>query len=104
MRVLDRNLDRRERHGGAALLMEAQHLRVVHLVDVIAREHDDVLQDFLHDRIQVLVHGVGRALIPVLADAFCGGRISTNSPSSSDTMLQPMRMWRFSESDLIASR
>src|SRR5712692_1416709 len=31
---------------------------------------------------------------------FCGGRISTNSPSSSDTMPQPMRMWRLSESDL----
>src|SRR5439155_12855498 len=31
---------------------------------------------------------------------FCGGRISTNSPSSSDTMLQPNRMWRLSDSDL----
>ncbi len=31
---------------------------------------------------------------------FCGGRISMNSPSSSETMLQPMRMWRLSESDL----
>src|SRR5580765_5506381 len=31
---------------------------------------------------------------------FCGGRISTNSPSSSDTMPHPMRMWRLSDSDL----
>ena len=31
---------------------------------------------------------------------FCGGRISMNSPSSSDTTFQPIRMWRLSESDL----
>ena len=49
--------------------MEAQHLRVVHLVDVIAGQHDHVLGVFLHDRIQILVDGVGGALVPVLADA-----------------------------------
>jgi hypothetical protein len=31
---------------------------------------------------------------------FCGGRISMNSPSSSDTTFQPMRMWRLKDSDL----
>ena len=31
---------------------------------------------------------------------FCGGRISMNSPSSSETMFQPIRMCRLSESDL----
>ena len=69
VRLLDRHLDGGERHRRAALLVEAQHLRVVHLVDVIAGQHDDVVRALLHDGIEVLVHGVGRALIPVLADA-----------------------------------
>ena len=67
--VGDRHLDRRERHRRAALLVEPQHARVVHLVDVIARQHDQVPRALAHDRVEVLVDGVGRALIPVLADA-----------------------------------
>ena len=41
-RVGDRHLDRRERDGRPPLLVEAQHARVVHLVDVVARQHDQV--------------------------------------------------------------
>ena len=52
------------------LLVEAQHARVVHLVDVIAGEHDQAPGTFAHDGVEVLVDGVGGALIPVLADAF----------------------------------
>ena len=47
--------------------MEAQHARVVHLVDVIARQHDEVARILADDRVEVLVHRVGRALVPVLA-------------------------------------
>ena len=35
---------------------------------------------------------------------FCGGRISTNSPSSSETMLQPIRMWRFKRERFVLRR
>ena len=68
LRVGDRHFDRRQRDRGAALLVEAQHARVVHLVDVVARQHDEVARVLAHDRVEVLVDGVGRALIPVLAD------------------------------------
>ena len=68
-RVLLRHFDGRQRHRRAALLVEAQHLRVVHFVDVIARQHDHVMRAFLNDRVEVLVDRVGGALIPVLADA-----------------------------------
>ena len=51
------------------LEVEPQHLRVVHLVHVIAGEHDDVSRDLALDGVQVLVHGVGSAEIPVLADS-----------------------------------
>ena len=64
-----RHFDRRQRHRGAPFLMEAEHARIVHLVDVVARQHDQVPRALAHDRIQVLVDGVRRALIPVLADA-----------------------------------
>src|SRR5262249_29962874 len=49
--------------------METQHARVVHFVDVIAREHDEVLRVFAHDRVQILVNRVGSALVPMLAHA-----------------------------------
>ena len=67
--VLDRHFDRRQRDLRRHVLVEAEHLLVVHLVDVIAGEHDDVARVLADDRVEVLVHGVGRALIPVLADA-----------------------------------
>ena len=66
--VGDRHLDGRERDRGLALLVEPQHARVVHLVDVIAREHDQVPRVLAHDRIQVLVDRVRGPLVPVLAD------------------------------------
>ena len=67
--VGQRDFDRRERHRRAALLMEPEHARVVHLVHVIARQHDHVLRALAHDRVQVLIDRVGGPLVPVLADA-----------------------------------
>ena len=49
--------------------VELQHLAVIHLVDVIAGQDDDVARVFALDRVHVLVDGVGGALVPVLADA-----------------------------------
>ena len=43
-----------------------QHQRVVHLVDVVAGQHDDVLGLRALDDVQVLVHRVGGAAVPVL--------------------------------------
>ena len=44
------------------------------------------------DRVEVLVDGVGSALIPVLADALLRRQNLDELASSSDTMLQPIRM------------
>ena len=57
-----------ERRAGAALAVEAQHLRVVHLVDVVAGQHDQVPRVLAQDRVEVLVDRVGGAEVPVLAD------------------------------------
>ena len=64
-----RDLEHREGRAGAALAMEAQHLGVVHLVDVVAREHDQVPRVLAQDGVEVLIDRVGRAEVPVLADA-----------------------------------
>ncbi len=69
LRFVRGDLDRGQRRARASLAVEAQHLRVVHLVDVIAREHDQVPRVLAQDRIEVLVDGVRGSQIPVLADA-----------------------------------
>src|SRR4029079_3661461 len=69
VRLFRRHLDHRQRRAGAAIEMEAQHARVVHLVDVIARQHDQVPRLLALDGIEVLEDRVRRALVPVLADA-----------------------------------
>ena len=68
-RVGDGDFDGRERDRRAALLMGPQHARVVHLVDVIAGKDDQIPRAFPRDRIEILIDGVRRSLIPVLADA-----------------------------------
>ncbi len=67
--LFDRHFDRRQRHLRGLIEMEPQHLLVVHLVNVIAGEHHDILRLFADDRVEVLVDGVGGALVPLLADA-----------------------------------
>ncbi len=54
---------------GAAVDVAVDQFGVIHLVDVVAGENDDVFRPFLLDRIDVLIDGVGGALIPVLVDA-----------------------------------
>ena len=68
-RLLHRHFVGRDRRGGALLDVPAQHLRVVHLVDVIPGKDHHMLGCFPHDRVQVLVHGVGGAHVPVVAHA-----------------------------------
>ena len=62
---LDRQ--RRQRHIRARIQMLPQHLAVVHLVDVVAGKDQHMLRLLRPDRIDVLVHRVGRAHVPVRA-------------------------------------
>ena len=54
------------RHVRRRVQMLLQHLLIVHLVDVVAGEDEDMLRFFGADGIDVLKDGVGRALIPGL--------------------------------------
>ena len=65
-----------QRHGNAAdgqvraaLQVQADHVAVVHLVDVVAGQNQDVTRVLFLDAVDVLVDGVGGALVPVLVDA-----------------------------------
>jgi hypothetical protein len=53
-------------HGPPLGHMVGQHERVVHLVDVVAGQHDDVVGACSCHDVVVLVHGIGRAAVPAL--------------------------------------
>ena len=66
-------------------------LRVVHFVDMIAGKDDDIFGAFFLDRVDILVDGVGRALVPFVAnsllrwddiDEFAQFTAEVSSPSS----------------------
>src|ERR1700693_275879 len=67
--LLDENLNGGYGHVGAGLDMLPEHAAVIHFVDVIAGQDEDVFGAFAADGINILVHGVGGALIPLLGDA-----------------------------------
>ena len=54
--------------------MLLEHAAVIHLVDVVAGEDEDVARFLGADGIDVLVDGVGCALVPGLGDALHGGQ------------------------------
>src|SRR5260370_179586 len=54
---------------GAGVAVLLKHAAVIHFIDVIAREDEDGFGGLACGRIDVLVDGVGGALIPLLRDA-----------------------------------
>ena len=52
---------------GLALLVEAEHLGVIHLIDMVAREDQHLIGVIAVDEADILINGVGRALIPLRA-------------------------------------
>ena len=67
-RLLRRHLDHAHGDVGALLDVVGDHRTVVHLVDVVAGEHQHVLGAVGEDQLDVLVHGIGGAAIPRRAD------------------------------------
>ena len=61
-----------QRHIGTGVLMLLQHQPIVHLVDVVARQNEDVLWLLRPDRIDILIDRVRRALVPALRNALHG--------------------------------
>ena len=69
------HLDASDRHVGAGVDMLCQHDSVVHLVDVVAGQDDDVAHPVAFDDVDVLGDGIGGAEIPVsFIDPLGGGQ------------------------------
>src|SRR5208283_5678594 len=68
-RFLGRDFDRGDRNVGTGVNMLLKHLGVIHFVDVVAGKNEDVFGTFAANRVDVLINGVGSALIPLLRDA-----------------------------------
>ena len=68
-RFLRRDFERGDGHVGSGIHMLLEHLLIIHFVDVVAGENDDVARVLAADRIDVLIHGIGGAQIPVRRNA-----------------------------------
>jgi len=66
-RARHRHLDHADRDVRFLLDVEANHRAVVHLVDVVAREHQHVQRAVRADDVHVLPQRIGRAHVPFLA-------------------------------------
>ena len=64
-RFLARHLDAADRHIGLTFVVHLQHRLVVHLVDVVAGENDDVVRTVALDDVDVLIHRIGGAGVPL---------------------------------------
>src|SRR2546427_465751 len=64
-RRVSRKFDRRYRDIGAGGDVKLEEFAVVHLVDVIAAQDQDVLRVFSFDRVNVLVDRIGSSLVPL---------------------------------------
>jgi hypothetical protein len=68
-RLAAEELDGGYRHIGAGANMKLQQFAVVHFIDVIAAENNDVFGVFTLDRIDVLIDRVGCTLIPLFGSS-----------------------------------
>ena len=65
--LLDRHVDNGDGAIGAHLLMIAEHLGIVHLIDVVTRKNENILCIIAVDKLQILINGIGSAAVPVSA-------------------------------------
>ena len=70
--LLARHLD--AGHGQVGLFgdVEGQQAAIVHLVDMVAGEDEDIFGVIAAQHVEVLEHGIGGALVPVLAHLLLG--------------------------------
>src|SRR5207249_1544256 len=50
---------------GTVLLMEGNHRPIVHTIDMVTGQDEHVVASFFHNEAQILVDGIGGALVPI---------------------------------------
>src|SRR5690606_2419307 len=96
-RVALRDHDRADGQRGAVLEVTGEHPPIIHAVDVVAREDEDVARLLLLDRVDVLVDRVGRAAVPLLATPVV-------RRARADELLEPSRQEVPAEADVLLER
>src|SRR5271166_420189 len=94
------NLDGSQGDIGGGVFVLPHHLAVIHFIDVIAAKDEDVLGLLGADGVNVLVHRVGGALIPLVADALLGRKdfhelanlAAENVPAFTDVAIERERL------------
>jgi len=71
-RLVDRCLEAGYSHVGAAIRVCRNQIGVFHLVNMIARQDKDELGVASPQKVQVLVHGVRRSLVPIILHPLLG--------------------------------
>ena len=75
--------------------MVLDQVAVIHFVDVVAGQDHDVLRPLFFERVDVLVNGVGGALIPVLVDPLLRRHdVDEFAQLAAQKFRQPSVMWR----------
>ena len=75
--------------------MIGQHLGIVHFIDVVAGEDEDILRIIPVNKIDILIDGVGRALIPL------GALNLLVRGQDVDTAVVPVQIPRLTVADII---
>ena len=65
MSFLQRNVQNRDGAIGLVAFVSVKHLVVVHLVDVVTRQQNDVIGIESVDKVYILINGVCGALVPL---------------------------------------
>ena len=97
VRLALRDADGADREGGLVLDVLAQHRAVVHVVDVVAGEHEHVRRLPVLDRVEVVVDRVRGAAIPT---AF----VAVVRWPAGDELLEPARQEVPAEADVLLER
>ncbi len=82
VRLFQRHRHDADRQVGALRQVIVDHRAVVHLVDVVSRQNEHVVGAVLANEIQILVDGVRRASVPVLAAARLVGLQQTHAAAT----------------------
>ena len=94
-RLLDRHIDNGDGGGSVHLLVVVEHGAIVHLIDVVAGEDEHIVGIIAVDEVEVLVDGIGRALVPV------GGLAALIRRQHHDTAAHAVKVPRLAVADIL---
>ena len=92
--------DRDGCHGadGARILVRLQHLCIIHAIDMVAGQDQNVIRIILVDEIHILIDGVGSSFVPV------GAGTSLIRRKNAESAAGAVKIPRFPVADVLVER